>query len=768
MGGKTEKKAAPAKKATGAGKAAPSAKKAAATKSSVKESAKSTTAAKSAVKISTKATAKPAAKTVAKAPAKTAAKTPAKATKNAAPKAEPEKFSAWANAKTVKKTKKDIAEEKKAAIKSATKAEESAKKLAAAKQIDPASQREQKEVQEYGDDKIKHLDALEHIRLRSGMYIGRLGNGSNENDGIYVLIKEVIDNSIDEFIVGYGKEIDVSVIDGRVKVRDYGRGIPLGKVVECVSQINTGAKYNDDVFQFSVGMNGVGTKAVNALSSYFRVVSVRDGKCTDAVFEKGKLISQKTGALKNPQKNGTYFEFVPDEEIFGKHTFNMEFVEKRMWNYAYLNPGLTLKLSTKLNDKVTTSEFKSDRGLLDLLGKELGGSEDGKENERSPLYEIGDYSGDHLKFAFTHTNAYGQNYFSFVNGQYTSDGGTHLNAFIEGFRNGIRDFFGDDKIAPEDIREGMTAAVLVKIKDPVFESQTKNKLGNTDIKQWIVAETQSALDAWLHKNPKAAERIKQKIEHNKNMRTELADVKKKIKAGEKKMSIRIPKLDDCKYHVDDGPKGEDSMIFITEGDSAAGVMTHSRDAGNQAIFRLKGKPENMYGKRQSDIYNNDELHQLMCALGIEDSAENLKYSKIVIATDADNDGFHIRNLLLTFFLGYFEELVTSGRVFILETPLFRVRAKKGKPIYCYSEAERDAAQAELGKGSETSRFKGLGEINPSEFKQFIAPETIRLTPVEVSQLKVIPQLLSFYMGKNTPERRKFIEKNLLSNSEIDA
>ncbi|MBQ0040254.1 MAG: type IIA DNA topoisomerase subunit B [Treponema sp.] len=756
MGGKIEKKATPAAKKAGAGKAAPASKKAVATKSSVKESTKTSTAAKSVAKTAAKAPAKTA---VAKTAPKTAAKIPAKATKAAPAKAEPEKFSAWANAKTVKKTKKAVAEEKKAALKAATSAAESEKKLAAAKQIDPASQREKKEVQDYGDDKIKHLDALEHIRLRSGMYIGRLGNGNNENDGIYVLIKEVIDNSIDEFIMGFGKHIEVSVLEGRVKVRDYGRGIPLTKVVECVSQINTGAKYNDDVFQFSVGMNGVGTKAVNALSSYFRVVSVRDGKCTDAVFEKGKLVSQKTGALKNPQKNGTYFEFVPDEEIFGKYNFNMEFVEKRMWNYAYLNPGLTLKLNG--------TEFKSDRGLLDLLNKELGGTEDSKENERAPLYEIGDYSGDHLKFAFTHTNAYGQNYFSFVNGQYTSDGGTHLIAFNEGFRNGIRDFFGDQSIAPEDIREGMTAAVLVKIKDPVFESQTKNKLGNTDIKQWIVAETQSALDAWLHKNPKAAERIKQKIEHNRNMRTELADVKKKIKAGEKKMSIRIPKLDDCKYHLEDGPKGEESMIFITEGDSAAGVMTHSRDAGNQAIFRLKGKPENMYGKRQSDIYNNDELHQLMCALGIEDSAENLKYSKIVIATDADNDGFHIRNLLLTFFLGYFEELVTSGRVFILETPLFRVRTKK-ENIYCYSEAERDAAQEKLGKGSETSRFKGLGEINPSEFKQFIAPETIRLTPVEVSQLKVVPQLLAFYMGKNTPERRKFIEKNLLSNSEIDA
>ena len=676
--------------------------------------------------------------------------------KSEAPAAE-EKFSAWANAKTVKTTKLKKTEEKEQGVKAATTAADAEKKLAAAKQIDPASQRAKKAVQDYGDDKIKHLDALEHIRLRSGMYIGRLGNGSNENDGIYVLIKEVIDNSIDEFIVGFGKMIEVSVQDNRVKVRDYGRGIPLTKVVECVSQINTGAKYNDDVFQFSVGMNGVGTKAVNALSSYFRVISVRDGQCTEAVFEKGKIVSNRTGALKTPQKNGTYFEFVPDEEVFGKYSFNMEYVEKRMWNYAYLNPGLTLKLNG--------TEYKSNNGLLDLLNKELGSEEEGKQNELAPLYDIGDYNGEHLKFAFPHTNAYGENYFSFVNGQYTSDGGTHLAAFKEGFLKGIRDFYGVN-FASEDIREGMTAAVLVKIKDPVFESQTKNKLGNTDIKQWIIAETQSGLDAWLHKNPKAAERIKQKIEHNEKMRTELADVKKKQKEAAKKMSIRIPKLDDCRLHLQDGIKGAESMIFITEGDSAAGVMTHSRNPNLQAIFRLRGKPENMYGKRQSDIYNNDELHQLMCALGIEDSPENLKYSKIVIATDADNDGFHIRNLLLTFFLGYFEELITQGRVYILETPLFRVRTKK-ENIYCYSEAERDAAQVQLGKNCETSRFKGLGEINPSEFKQFIDPATIRLTPVEVSQLKIIPQLLSFYMGKNTPERRKFIEKNLLSNSEID-
>lgn len=602
---------------------------------------------------------------------------------------------------------------------------------------------------DYGDDKIIHLDALEHIRLRSGMYIGRLGDGSNQNDGIYILLKEVVDNAVDEFIMGFGKKIEIEVKDSRVKVRDYGRGIPLGKVVECVSEINTGAKYNDDVFQFSVGMNGVGTKAVNALSSYFRVVSVRAGQCAEAVFEQGKLVSQRSGNLKQKQPDGTYFEFVPDEAIFGKYNFNMEFVEKRIWNYAYLNAGLTLKLNGK--------EYKSDNGLFDLLNKEIEGTS---------LYAIGSYQGDRLKFAFTHTNSYGENYFSFVNGQYTADGGTHLAAFKEGFVKGINDFYGTS-YKSEDIREGMAAAVLVKVKDPVFESQTKNKLGNTDIRQWIVSETQSGLDDWLHHNPEAAKKIQEKIQANEKLRTELSAVKKEAKEAARKISIRIPKLKDCRFHIQDGAKGENSMIFITEGDSASGTMTHSRNADYQAIFSLRGKPENMYGKKQSEIYKNDELYQLMMALGIEQDVENLKYSKIVIATDADNDGFHIRNLVMTFFLGYFEELVTSGRIFILETPLFRVRNKK-ENIYCYSEEERDKAQKKLGASAETTRFKGLGEISPSEFKDFISPETIHLTPVEISQLKMVPKLLSFYMGKNTPERRAFIEKHLLSNADIDA
>ena len=600
----------------------------------------------------------------------------------------------------------------------------------------------------YDESKIKTLSSLEHIRLRSGMYIGRIGDGSNQNDGIYILLKEVIDNAVDEFIMGNGTSIDIEVKDRRVRVRDYGRGIPLGKLVECVSVINTGAKYNDEVFQFSVGLNGVGTKAVNALSSYFKVIAIREGKCAEAVFERGVLKSEKKGSVKPGVKDGTYVEFEPDTEVFGEYAFNMEFLEKRIWNYAYLNAGLTLNFNGQ--------SFVSENGLLDLLNKEI---------EDDSIYPLGYYRGKQLEFSFTHTNAYGENYFSFVNGQYTSGGGTHLSAFKEGFLKGVNDFF-QKNYKSEDIREGMTAAITVKVQAPVFESQTKNKLGNTDVRAWIVPETKAAVDNWLRRNSEAAKMLQQKIESNEKLRTELNSVKKEAKEAAKRISIRIPKLKDCKYHVQDGKKGENSMIFITEGDSASGTMTHSRDANYQAIFSLRGKPENMYGRKQSDIYKNDELYQLMMALGIETDIENLKYSKIVIATDADNDGFHIRNLVLTFFLGYFEELVTSGRVFILETPLFRVRNKK-ENMYCYSEDERDKAQKKLGASCETTRFKGLGEISPSEFRDFISPDTIHLTPVEISQLKLVPQLLAFYMGKNTPERRTFIEEHLLSNADID-
>lgn len=603
-----------------------------------------------------------------------------------------------------------------------------------------------KKTADYDESKIKTLSSLEHIRLRTGMYIGRLGDGSNPDDGIYILVKEVIDNSIDEFIMGNGKHVDITLSENKVSVRDYGRGIPLGKLVECVSVINTGAKYNDEVFQFSVGLNGVGTKAVNALSSWFRVMAVRDGKCAEAIFERGVLKSERKGTVKDNVKNGTLVEFIPDEKLFGDYEFNLEFLQKRIWNYAYLNAGLVLNFNGE--------KYVSENGLLDLLDSEV---------DNDHLYPVGYYKGKQLEFAFTHSNNYGENYFSFVNGQYTSDGGTHLSAFKEGFLKGINDFFRKN-YKSEDVREGTAAAIAVKIQSPIFESQTKNKLGNTEIRAWIVGETKSAVDDWLHKNPEAARQLEQKILANENLRTELNSVKKEAKEAAKKIALKIPKLKDCKYHLGDAKKGDETMIFLTEGDSASGSMVSSRDVYTQAIFSLRGKCENMYGRKRADIYKNAELYNVMMALGIENDIEGLRYSKIVIATDADNDGFHIRNLLLTFFLSFFEELVTTGRVYILETPLFRVRNKK-ETVYSYSEKERDAEIARLGSSSEVTRFKGLGEINPSEFGQFIG-EDIRLLPVTVQSLKAIPGILEFYMGKNTPERREFIMNNLLP--EVDA
>ncbi|MDR3336561.1 MAG: type IIA DNA topoisomerase subunit B [Treponema sp.] len=595
----------------------------------------------------------------------------------------------------------------------------------------------------YDESKIRTLSSLEHIRLRTGMYIGRLGDGSNPDDGIYVLLKEVIDNGVDEFIMGNGKHIEVQVKDGTVKVRDYGRGIPLGKLVECVSVINTGAKYNDDVFQFSVGLNGVGTKAVNALSSFFRVVAIRDGEYAEAVFGRGVIKSERKGKLKDGQKNGTYVEFIPDEELFPNYQFNLEFIERRILNYTYLNTGLTLSLNGQ--------SYMSKRGLFDLLTEETG---------EDCIYPIGYYKGERLEFSFTHTNNYGEEYFSFVNGQYTSDGGAHLSAFKEGFLKGIQTFFKKD-YKSEDIREGSIAAMAIKIKSPVFESQTKNKLGNSDIRAWIVQETKDAVEDWLHKNSEAAKHLELKIVANEKLRTELNTVKKEAREAAKKIALKIPKLKDCKFHLEDGAKGENSTIFITEGDSAAGSMVSSRDVMTQAIFALRGKVENMYGKKQAAIYKNEELYNMMMALGIENDISGLRYARIVIATDADFDGFHIRNLLLTFFLSFFEELVTAGRIYILETPLFRVRTKK-ETRYCYSEKERDEAAAALGSQREITRFKGLGEINPTEFGQFIG-EDMRLVPVGVSVLKAVPQVLTFYMGKNTPERRDYIMKNLIGD-----
>ncbi|MFW6260982.1 MAG: toprim domain-containing protein [Spirochaetota bacterium] len=570
------------------------------------------------------------------------------------------------------------------------------------------------------------------------MYIGRLGDGSNLDDGIYVLLKEVIDNAVDEYIMGAGSTIRVDIKDHRVKVRDFGRGIPLGKVVECVSVINTGAKYNDDVFQFSVGLNGVGTKAVNALSSEFRVVAMRDGKYAEALFRQGQLVREKKG--KTSEKNGTYVEFEPDPEIFGDYEFNFEFIEQRLWNYAYLNSGLTLYLGKQ--------KFESRNGLLDLLKDEVG---------EETAYDIGYYKGDRLEFAFTHTHNYGETYFSFVNGQYTSDGGTHQSAFREGLLKGVNEFYKKN-FSGVDVREGVAGAIAIRIKSPVFESQTKNKLGNTEIRSWIVNETRSAVVDFLHKNGKANKALLDKILNNERLRKELNAVKKEAREAAKKIALKIPNLKDCKYHLQDGDKGRESTIFITEGQSASGSMVSSRDVYLQAIFSLRGKPQNVFSRKRADLYKNEELFNMTMALGIENDVDDLRYDRIVIATDADHDGFHIRNLLLTFFLNYFEDLVASGRVYILETPIFRVRNKK-ETRYCYSQKERDQATDELSN-PEVTRFKGLGEISPSEFGQFIGPD-IRLVPVNLKNIKSIQETLEFYMGRNTPERREFIMENLI-------
>lgn len=591
----------------------------------------------------------------------------------------------------------------------------------------------------YDESKIKTLSSLEHIRLRTGMYIGRLGDGENTDDGIYILLKEVVDNGVDEFIMGHGKKIHIDIKDNFVTVRDFGRGIPLGKVIECVSIINTGAKYSDDVFQFSVGLNGIGAKAVNALSSHFKVVAYRQGEYSEAVFIRGQLESRKKGKAPS-EPDGTHIEFLPDHEIFGDYAFNLEYVEQRIWNYAFLNSGLRLIFNRR--------KFESKRGLLDLLIAEVG---------ENTVYDITYYKGKYLEFSFTHTRNYGETYLSFVNGQHTSDGGTHQQAFREGILKGVNEFFKKN-YAGLDVREGIAGAVAVKLKSPVFESQTKNKLGNAEVRSWIVGEVKSAVVDFLHKNADAAKKLEEKIVSNERLRKELNTVKKEAKAAAKKISIKIKNLKDCKYHLTDGTKGKDSTIFITEGQSASGSMVSTRDVNTQAIFSLRGKPQNVYGKNKAAIYKNEELYNMMMALGIEDDIENLRYASVVIATDADYDGFHIRNLLLTFFLNYFEELLLADRIHILETPLFRVRNKK-ETRYCYNEKERIAALSEI-KNPEVTRFKGLGEISPKEFGQFIGKD-IRLVRAGIRSLKNVQGILQFYMGKNTPERREFIMENLI-------
>lgn len=602
-------------------------------------------------------------------------------------------------------------------------------------------------MKEYDESTVKTLDALAHIRLRSGMYIGRLGDGSHHDDGIYIMVKEVIDNSIDEFIMKHGKKIivDIDESTGKVSVRDFGRGIPLGKLVDCVSQINTGAKYNDDVFQFSVGLNGVGTKAVNALSSHFFVRSSREGEYAEASFSQGKILKQARGKADEP--NGTFVEFIPDTEIFKKYSLQREQLLKRMWHYAYLNTGLSIIFNGEV--------IESKNGLLDLLNKEV--TED-------RLYEPLHYRGKMLEFAFLHTQSYGECYFSFVNGQYTSDGGTHLSAFREGILKGINEY-AKKNFQGMDVREGIVGTILVKIKDPIFESQTKNKLGNTEIRGPLVQEIKDALVELLHKNPQTANDIIERIVFNEKLRKELSAVKKEAKEKQKKISFKIPKLRDCRHHYRDGSEsGERTMIFLTEGDSASASIVASRDPMTQAVFSLRGKPLNVFGMKLDQLYKNEEMYNLMSALNIEDDIDNLRYQKVILATDADVDGMHIRNLLITFFLTYFEGLVINGHLHILETPLFKVR-NKDKTYYCYSEEERDKAAAALKKGVEITRFKGLGEISPNEFKQFIAKD-MRLLPVTINNFSDIKPTLTFYMGKNTPERRQFIMQNLINEETL--
>ena len=599
--------------------------------------------------------------------------------------------------------------------------------------------------QEYDESKIKTLSSLEHIRLRTGMYIGRTGNGSQYADGIYVLLKEVIDNGVDEFIMGHGKKLDISIRDNVVAVRDYGRGIPLGKVVDCVSRINTGAKYNDDVFQFSVGLNGVGTKAVNALSTHFVVCSHRGGKCVEASFKRGKLVKEKKG--RNPKElDGTFVEFTPDPEIFQEYAFREEHVSRRLRFYAYLNA----KLAINYNGEVFTSKG----GLLDLINDESH-----YEKQYPPLH----YRDKTLELAFTHTHRFNEEYFSFVNGQYTTDGGTHLSAFREGVLKAINEF-AKKKYDGDDVREGVLGAIAIRLKDPIFESQTKNRLGNTEIRAELVARVRNVVVDLLHRNPKSCERMIGKIEETQKLRKELQAVKKIARERSKAVTIRVPQLKDCKVHLDKKrQKGQASMIFITEGQSAAGSLVSCRDVTTQAIFTLKGKPLNVCDLKRDALYRNVEIYNLMRSLNIEESTANLRYQHVILATDADVDGLHIRNLMITLFLRFFEPLVRDGHLEILETPLFRVRNKK-ETIYCYSEAERDTAMKKLRKGVEVTRFKGLGEISPGEFKAFIG-DAMRLTPVILNGDHSIAETLSFYMGKNTPERRAYIMDHLVIAAE---
>jgi topoisomerase IV subunit B len=626
-----------------------------------------------------------------------------------------------------------------------------------------------KELFQYNEDSIKTLNWQEHIRLRPGMYIGKLGDGSSMDDGIYILLKEVADNSIDEFAMKSGNKIDITLTpEGMVTIRDFGRGIPLGKVVDVVSKMNTGGKYDSKAFQKSVGLNGVGTKAVNALSSYFKVSSFRDGKTKVAEFERGHLTTEYK-ETKTTEGNGTEVTFMPDSAIFKKFHFINEYIENQIWNYCYLNTGLTIVFNNK--------RYFSKNGLFDLLQR--------KSNDEEIKYPIVHLIGEDIEVAITHTNDYGEDIYSFVNGQHTTQGGTHHQAFREAYVKTIRDFFKKD-YDTADIRQSICAAVSVRVQEPVFESQTKTKLGSQfiwaeegkngpSLKLFVQDFLSKELDNYLHKNPAVADAIKRKIETSERERKDMAGIKKLANERAKKANIHNKKLRDCKYHFNDVAEGKQkealeemklgSTVFITEGDSASGSITKSRDVNTQAVFSLRGKPLNCYGMTKKIVYENEELNLLQHALNIEESIDDLRYNNIVIATDADVDGMHIRLLIMTFFLQFFPDLVKNGHVYILETPLFRVRNKQ-KTMYCYTDTERRKAISELGVKPEITRFKGLGEISPDEFAKFIGDD-MRKSPVLISDEMPIQKLLEYYMGKNTPQRQDFIIDNLKIEKDLE-
>lgn len=599
----------------------------------------------------------------------------------------------------------------------------------------------------YSEDSIRTLDWKEHIRKRPGMYIGKLGDGTSNDDGIYVLLKEVMDNSIDEFMMGYGKTIDIEITGQKVKVRDYGRGIPLGKVMDVASKMNTGAKYDSKVFKKSVGLNGVGIKAVNALSTFFKIEAYRDGEKKTIEFAHGDIVLDEEIQSTN-EKNGTMVLFKPDAQLFGEFHYIEEYIETMVRNYVYLNSGLTINLNGK--------KFYSENGLRDLLEENM--SADG-------LYPIIHLKGYDIEVAITHGNSYGEEYYSFVNGQFTSQGGTHLIAFREALVKTIREFYRKD-FDPSDIRTSVVAAISIKVEEPVFESQTKTKLGSKNISPDGVSITnfirdflKKELDNYLHRNQETADTLLHKILDSEKERKAISDIKKIAKQRAKKSNLHNRKLRDCRIHFNSTEElKRETMIFITEGDSASGSITKSRDVNTQAVFSLKGKPLNTYGLTKKVVYENEEFHLLQAALDIEEGIENLRYNKVIIATDADVDGMHIRLLLMTFFLQFFPDLVKNGHLYILQTPLFRVRNKK-ETIYCYSDQEREDAIKKLGVNPEITRFKGLGEISPEEFKHFIGKD-IRLDPVRLRRDDAVNDLLEFYMGKNTPERQDFIVENL--------